>query len=131
MNAPTDARRGPDRRRQARGGRRQADGNGFAPLVMLVGEGRSTGEMAEAVLAGLKFAVATSASTDAALQVLGTLRPDIILAGAADAARIRMEAPEHLSVIEVSDAMRTDPHALIDAVRERLRANLIERPARP
>jgi hypothetical protein len=45
------------------------------------------------------------------------------VAASSDAGRIRMEAPEHLSVVEMTDQMRQDPHVLIDSIRQSLRAN--------
>src|SRR5215217_5052541 len=91
-------RGGVDRRRQPRGGRRTADVEGLAPLVMIVGDHAAVGDAAVAVLAKLKFAVTPSATVDEALRVLTAMQPDIIAASAEDAARIRLECPEHKSV---------------------------------
>ncbi len=90
---------------------------------MVVGEDTVAVRLAEAVLAKLRFAVTTSGTVDDATRVLPTLKPDIIVAASSDAGRIRMEAPEHLSVVEMTDAMRQDPHVLIDSIRRTLRAN--------
>jgi CheY-like chemotaxis protein len=119
--APDEHRQAPDRRRQPRGGRRPADVEGVAPLVMVVGDHSPPGSLAEAVLAKLKFAVTPSENADEALRVLATLRPDLIVADATDAARIRLEAPEHLSLVVLTDEMRADPQLLIEAIRETLR----------
>ena len=113
----------PDRRGRPRGGRRPTDIEGLSPLVMVVGDQSAVGNLAEAVLAKLKFAVSPSASVDDALRVLTTLRPDIIVAKADDAARLRREAPEHLAVVTVSDGMREDPQLLIAEIRKAIRAN--------
>jgi CheY-like chemotaxis protein len=113
----------PDRRSQPRGGRRPADVDGQTPLVMVVGDHSGVSNVAEAVLAKLKFAVSPSRSVDDALRVLTTLRPDLILATADDAARLRREAPEHLAVLTVSDRMREDPEQLIEEIRKAIRAN--------
>ena len=88
---------------------------------MVVGDHSPAGSLAEAVLAKLKFAVTPSENVGEALRVLTTLRPDIIVADATDAARIRIEAPEHLSLVVLTGAMREDPQLLIDAIRETLR----------
>lgn len=77
----------------------------------------------EAVLAKLHFAVATSGTVDGALRVMSGLRPDIVVADADDAARIRLEAPEHVPVVVLDDTMRASREALIEAIRETIRAN--------
>ncbi|MBA2603395.1 MAG: hypothetical protein H0U94_07395 [Acidobacteria bacterium] len=123
MVTTPEQRDGIDRRAQPRGGRRPNDLDGFSPLVMLVGEGPAVGDMAEAVLAKLRFGVAATPNADDALRVLTTLRPDIIVASGTDAGRIRLEAPEHLSVVAMTDDMRGSPHLLVDAIRESIRAN--------
>jgi hypothetical protein len=116
-------RRGPDRRRSPRGGRRAGDVQGFAPLVLVVGRGETAVAQSEAVLARLKFAVTTSATVDEALRVLSGIRPDVVVAEPDAASRIRLEAPEHVPVVEMSDDMRGNPDALIDGIRYALRAN--------
>ena len=121
MTHATELRGGIDRRRQARGGRRPADLDGLSPLVMVVGEHAAVGDATGAVLAKLKFAVAPSPSVDDALRGLTTLRPDLIIANADAAARIRLECPEHRGVLVVSEAMREDPYLLIDEIRLALR----------
>ena len=118
-----EQRRGPDRRHRPRGGRREEDREGFAPLVLLVGADSSVVGQSEAVLAKLKFGVTISTSVEEALLVLAGLRPDIVVAGAEDADRIRMEAPEHLPVVVMTEAMRDDQGVLIEGIRETLRAN--------
>ena len=121
-NAP-EQRRGPDRRRRPRGGRREEDREGFAPLVLLVGADASVVEQSEAVLAKLKFGVTVSSSVEEALVVLAGLRPDIVVAGPDDAHRIRMEAPEHLPVVVMTEEMRDNRGVLIEGIRQTLRAN--------
>ena len=115
-------RNGPDRRRLARGGRRTEDAPGFAPLVLLVGADADVVGQSEAVLAKLRFAVATSGTVDDALRVMSGLRPDIVVADADGAARIRLEAPEHVPVVVLDDATRADREALVEAIRETIRA---------
>src|SRR5262245_1124060 len=112
MTRVSEQRQGTDRRRQPRGGRRPTDMDGFAPLVMVVGQDAVAVNLAEAVLAKRRFAVTTSRTVEDASRVLPGLKPDIVVAGAADAGRIRMEAPEHLSVVEMTDQMRDDPLTL-------------------
>ena len=110
-------RHGPDRRRQSRGGRRVEDSTGLAPLVLLIGEEPGVVERSEAILAKLRFAVSTSTTVDEALRVLPALRPDIVVAGRADAERIRLEAPEHLPVVTSQDTAE----ALLEEIRRTLR----------
>ena len=64
-----------DRRRLPRGGRRSTDREGFAPLVLLVGSDPDVVGQSDAVLAKLRFAVATCANADEALRVMNGLRP--------------------------------------------------------
>jgi len=123
MTRGTDLRGGADRRRQPRGGRRPADLDGLSPLVMVVGDHAAVGDAIGAVLAKLKFAVAPSPTVDDALRILTTLRPDLILANADDAGRIRLECPEYTTVLVVSDEMRDDPLLLIEEVRKVFRAS--------
>jgi hypothetical protein len=120
MSEEKELRAGADRRRQPRGGRRGADVDGFAPLVMVVGNHDAVGDAAGAVLAGLKFAVVPAASVDEALRIMQTMRPDIVTATAGDAARIQRERPGQLAVV-VDDAMRDDAQLLVDRIREALR----------
>ena len=123
MPNPPRTERGPDRRGKTRGGRRTEDAAGFAPLVLLIGDDASVIEQSEAVLAKLRFAVTTSRSVEEALKVLTGLNPDIVVATPEDASRIRIEAPGHLPVVVLTEAMRTDREALIEGIRESLRAN--------
>jgi hypothetical protein len=112
-----------DRRRLPRGGRRAGDNDGYSPLVLLVGADADVIGQAEAVLAKLRFAVATSGTVEGALRVMSGLRPDIVVADPDDAARIRIESPEHVPVVVLDDTMRASRDALIEGIRETIRAN--------
>ena len=96
------------------------DVDGFAPLVMVVGEDPSAVSLAEAVLAKLRFAVTTSPGVAEATRVLAGLRPDIIVATSADALLIRTQAPDGQAVVIMTDEMRKNPATLIDAIRKTL-----------
>ena len=124
MAHASEHRHGADRRRKARGGRRAGDVQDLAPLVLLVGDDEPVTSMAEAVLAKLRFAVTTSKTVDDAIRVLAGLRPDIVVAGAADANRVKREASGKLSVVVMTDDMRENPEVLIPAIRETLRARM-------
>jgi hypothetical protein len=123
MTEPFENRRGPERRRLPRGGRRTDDVPGFAPLVMVVGRGETAVAQSEAVLARLKFAVTTSGTVDEALRVMSGIRPDVVVAEPEAASRIRLEAPEHVPVVEMNGDMRGNPDALVEGIREAIRAN--------
>jgi hypothetical protein len=90
---------------------------------MVVGRGETAVAQSEAVLARLKFAVTTSATVDEALRVLSGIRPDVVVAEPEAASRIRLEAPEHVPVVEMNGEMRGNPDALVEGIREAIRAN--------
>ena len=113
---------GVDRRRLPRGGRRAGDHEGFAPLVMLVGDEPAIIDGSEAILAKLRFAVATSSSVDDALRVLPDLKPDLVVAGEGDEARLRTGTPTHVPVVVMNRGMQDNPEALIEAIRRTLRS---------
>ena len=81
--------------------------------------------MAEAVLAKLRFAVTTSKTVDGALKVVAGIRPNIVVAAADAANRVRAEAPEQLPIVVMTDEMRRDAEVLIPAIRETLRASVV------
>ena len=123
MSDENELRAAADRRRQPRGGRRGADVDGSAPLVMVVGNHAAVGDAAGAVLAKLKFAVVPAASADDALRIMQTMQPDIVTANAEDAARIRRERPDQSAVVVVEDAMRADVQLLVDRIRDAIRSS--------
>lgn len=116
--------RGPDRRRQPRGGRRPTDGWGYAPLVFVIDSRPIGRDACEAILAKLRFAVAQFETVDQAMRVVSALRPDIVvtsgeqidelhnaLAQARDQAIPAVAIPEHDG----------EAVALIEAIRGALR----------
>jgi len=116
-----DLRQGPDRRKESRGGRRGVDAPGFSPLVLVADEDGPSGELCETILAKLNFAVARVDSIDAAVSVMATLLPDVVVARARDVSPIHRAAwPNRLPVVTVTDAMRA-PDALVDAIRLAIR----------
>jgi hypothetical protein len=123
--------RGADRRRVPRGGRRATDVAGCAPLVLVLGRGESAVAQAETVLARLKFAVTTTGTVEEALRIMEGIRPDVVVAEPEAASRLRLEWPEHVPVVEMKGEMRDNPDALVEAIREAIRANqIIEFPNR-
>ena len=114
---PSERRSEPDRRKAARGGRRPTDKPGFTPLVLVVGSGEESRSESEAILAALKFAVTPARDVAEALRVLESLGPDLIVATAEDATRLRgTGAP----VVEY-DRNAPGDAALIEAVRAAIR----------
>ena len=93
--------RGPDRRRQSRGGRRPNDIEGYAPLVFVIDPRPSGRDTCEAILAKLRFAVAPFESVDQAARVVAALRPDLILA-----------CSEHIDAVRAAVAPQRDQHTI-------------------
>ena len=117
-----DLRQKPDRRRESRGGRRPDDRTGFAPLVLVADEDAASGDMCEALLATLRFAVARVDSVEKAITVLSTLLPDVIVARGQDVAPLQRAAwPRSVPFVRVTGSL-SDPDALIESIREALRA---------
>ena len=110
-----------DRRKVARGGRRPTDMTGFSPLVLVADEDDASGQMCEVILAKLRFAVARVDSLDKAINVLGSLRPDVIVARARDVSPLQRAAwPSGVPFVAVTDDIR-EPDALIGAIRRAIR----------
>jgi len=117
----SEQRRQPDRRRVARGGRRPTDKPGFAPLILVADEDDASGAMSEMILAKLRFAVARVDSVDKAINVIGTLRPDVIVARGKDVSGLQRAAwPSGVPFVSVTDEI-SEPEALVDAVRTAIR----------
>ena len=117
-----ELRQGPDRRRAARGGRRPGDIPGFSPLVLVADEDSASGDMCEALLATLRFAVARVDSVDKAVQVISTLLPDVIVARGRDVSPLQRAAwPSGVPFVIVTDEI-SEPAALIDAIRDAIRS---------
>ena len=121
MTVSTEQRRATDRRKHARGGRRPTDKTGFAPLVLVADEDDESGQMCEVILAKLRFAVARVDSVDKAITVIGTLRPDVIVARARDVSPLQRAAwPSGVPFVSVTDDIR-EPDALVHAIRRAIR----------
>jgi CheY-like chemotaxis protein len=121
VNATPEHRQGPDRRRRSRGGRRADDDAGFWPLVLVADEDADSRGICEAILAKLRFAVAPVDSVDKAVTVIGTLRPDVIVAHARDTMPLQRAAwPSGVPFVTVTDNMR-EPDALVEAIRQAIR----------
>jgi len=121
----SDRRLGPDRRKLPRGGRRPGDADGFAPLVLVADEDVESSGRCEAILAGLRFAVAPARSVDEALKVMEALRPNLIVAHLKDESRLRsgiaaQGGMNEVPIISVTPEI-SEPTVLIEAIRRLLR----------
>jgi hypothetical protein len=128
MTDALDNRRGPDRRRHARGGRRQADVQGYTPLVFVVDSRASGREACEAILAELRFAVAPFDSLDQAKRALKGLKPDVVLVASEYFDEMRRELPPSrhggpLPLLALPDA-ELSPTGLVEDIRRALRVGL-------
>jgi hypothetical protein len=126
MAAAGKERRGSDRRRQGRGGRRSEDPPGYAPLVLVIDGKVGRRDITEAILVRLRFAVAPVDSADKALALMETIRPEIIVSPEVDAPRLRRAALSNkagapIPVVAVEDGNR-DPDVFIESIRVGLRA---------
>jgi len=118
MTSLTERRTQPDRRKAPRGGRRAYDQEGFAPLVLVVGDGRNPQHESERILRECRFAVAPAANVPEALRVVDAVHPDLIVAQPEDAPRLKGSG---VPVVEYTpgDPSRAD---LIDRLRQAIRA---------
>jgi CheY-like chemotaxis protein len=119
MTAVTVEQRGrSDRRAASRGGRRSGDKPGSTPLVVVADEEPGSRATCETILAKLNFAVAPVDSVGRALEVMATLRPQIVVAKVRDAELLKQQSTA--PVVVVTDAM-SDPDVLVEAIRTALR----------
>jgi hypothetical protein len=89
--------------------------------VLVADEDAESGAMSEVILAKLRFAVARVDSVDKAVTVLGTLRPDVIVARAKDLSPLQRAAwPSGVPFVAVTDDI-TEPTALVNAIRRAIR----------
>jgi CheY-like chemotaxis protein len=122
MAETVDKRSGPDRRSRPRGGRRAGDRQGLTPLVMVVDADPDRRELAHAILARLRFAVAPVDSIAEATAAVPGLEPELIVASQADAPRLiaALGGSAPVPVVAVNDDGRgTD--AMVESVREAIR----------
>jgi DNA-binding NtrC family response regulator len=122
MVETAEKRAGPERRRRPRGGRRGSDGEGLTPLIMVVDGDPDRRDLAHAILARLKFAVAPVDSIAEAVAAAPALQPALIVASRTDAPRLiaALGGMAPVPVVAVDDdASGTD--AMVESVRERIR----------
>ncbi len=129
MASEQERRKNRDRRRFARGGRREYDREGFSPLILVVDEDSDSAARSEAILAALKFAVAPARSVDEALSVMRALRPNLVVARVTDAGRLeeemqRSELTSAVPLLVVTDDIAS-PESLVQAIRGVLRTRAV------
>jgi len=115
----SDRRSQSDRRAAPRGGRRPHDLPGTTPLILVVGDEGKVQRQSEAILAELKFAVASAATVSDALRVAEGIHPDLIVAGAEDASHLRTAGAVEVPIVEYGDTRRDE--ALLTRVRDAFR----------
>jgi hypothetical protein len=90
--------------------------------VLVADEDAASGDMCEALLATLRFAVARVDSVDRAVAVISTLLPDVIVARGRDVSALQRAAwPSGVPFVTVTEGLG-DPEALLDAIRQAIRA---------
>jgi CheY-like chemotaxis protein len=114
-------RRGHDRRRHARGGRRPEDRPGHTPLVMVVDADERRRDLTEAILARLRFAVAPVDSVEKAIAIAHALRPSVIVCSPDHADHLRSRLTTDAPIVEVPAAMAVTDR-LLELVRSALRS---------
>jgi PleD family two-component response regulator len=129
MPSEQERRKNRDRRRFARGGRREYDREGFSPLILVVDEDQDSAARSEAILAALKFAVAPARSVDEALAVMRALRPNLVVARVREPRRLaeemeRSELTATVPLLLVTDEIAS-PDSLIAAIRDVLRSRAV------
>ncbi len=128
MAGSNDKRRGPDRRRFSRGGRRTSDVQGYTPLVFVVDPRPSGRDACEAILAKLHFAVAPFDSLEKVKHALEGLKPDLVLVTKEHLDELRRALPAGRNDAPLPILPLPDGHvsmtALVEEVRRALRAGL-------
>jgi hypothetical protein len=108
-----------DRRRFARGGRREGDRVGFSPMVVVIDGDARRRDISEAILAKLHFAVAPFESADKALAAMHALRPEavVVRADAAEQLRGRLPNDRDGRAIPLLTDDAAEPSDLVEALR--------------
>jgi PleD family two-component response regulator len=120
-----DRRLGSDRRKASRGGRRDSDPAGAAPLVLIADDDAGSAARSEAILCRLRFAVAPAASVEEAVRVMRALRPEVVVARLRDNERLRYEMRKDpltadIPVVVINDGA-LEPERFVEEVRAALR----------
>ena len=127
MAVTSEKRRGADRRRFPRGGRRESDASGYTPLVYVVDPRSGGRDAAEAILAKLRFAVAPFDSVETARLAMNALKPDVVIVAGPHVNAMRRAMPPGrgdapLPVVPLPDGEVS--MALVEEIRRALRGAL-------
>jgi ABC-type Fe3+-hydroxamate transport system substrate-binding protein len=88
---------------------------------MVADEQSPSRELSEAILAKMHFAVAPVATMERAVELLPSLRPDVVVAQAADVSALeRAATSKGIPFVVVSEEMR-NPDTLVEAIRQAIR----------
>jgi DNA-binding NtrC family response regulator len=120
-------RLGSDRRRRSRGGRRSLDRGGYTPMIVVIDDDSGRRDLAETILAKLRFAVAPFESVEQAVSAMRALIPEAVVAREDVANAIRGLMPNDrggraIPLLAVTDDLAA-PDALVDALRRLLSSN--------
>ncbi|MGH9411477.1 MAG: hypothetical protein ACRD1V_18745 [Vicinamibacterales bacterium] len=124
----SERRRGSDRRHVSRGGRRPADPQGYAPLVLVADDDPDSGARCVAILSRLRFAVAPAHSVEEAVRVMRSLHPDLLVARLRDEPDLRRQMDADPSIGDIPILALTPendhPADLVDEIRRVFRDRL-------
>ena len=104
-----------------RGGRRPDDRDGATPLVLVADEEAGSRATSETILMKLNFAVAPVDSVARALDVMATLRPEVVVTRVRDPGPLRTQTETPLVIVTYE---MSDPDVLVAAIRRALRSRL-------
>jgi len=114
-----------DRRASTRGGRRPADIQGYAPLILVADDDANSGARCVAILARLRFAVAPAHSVDEAVKIMTSLHPTLIVTRLKNEAALlaHMAADPSLGDIPIVTLTEENdaPQLMIEEIRRALR----------
>src|SRR6478672_1022572 len=100
-DSASDRRAHSDRRTSPRGGRRPADIQGYAPLILVADDDANSGARCVAILARLRFAVAPAHSVDEAIKIMTSLHPTLIVTRLKNEAALRQQMAADPSIGDI------------------------------
>ena len=115
----------PDRRRVPRGGRRDEDRGGFAPLIFLIDDDLARREMCSMILLQMRFAVAPFTTADRAMRAIESLAPDAIVVSPNELDTMSHSVPVRRSGRNIPVVpLNTRGEVLVGALRVAFRASV-------
>ena len=93
-------------------------------MVFVIDGDERRRDVCEAILAKLRFAVAPFESSESAIAVMSSLRPEVVVAGSVDYTRLRdplqaVSTTQGIPLVEILDGGTHD--AVVDAIRAAIR----------